>query len=97
MQQPSVLKKTIYQYPIAGVLMALLLTGFQVHAEPASQTDQVAEAAIVLNQAQQVGGPPNSIVPPIGAATSPHHQNTPELPTPSISPAQPDTNLVQST
>ncbi|ONG38728.1 hypothetical protein BKE30_11200 [Alkanindiges hydrocarboniclasticus] len=96
MQQPSVLKKTIYQYPIAGVLMALLLAAFQVHAEPASQTDQVAEAAIVLNQAQQVGGPPlNSIVPPIGAATSPHHQNTPELPTPTITPAQPDT--VQAT
>lgn len=92
----AVLRDKCHQYLIIFIMMVLLLTAVQTHAEPATQADQVAEAAIVVNQTKQAGGPVlNSAIPPISAPTN--NQSNVENSTSAERPAQADPNLIQAT
>lgn len=98
MPLPLAFKQKIHHLTTVYVLLALLLVPFLSHAETADQSDQVAETAIILNQAKQVGGPAlNKILPPVTTENTANIQtNTHSNSVSTSPPAQPDTNLVQA-
>lgn len=94
----------VHHYAIMGVLIAWLLVAFSVNAETLDQSDQAAEAAIVINQAKQANGAAlNSVIPTISGSITPNQQNNAKTalisPNPSLSPSsvQADPDLIQAT
>lgn len=93
MPLPAIVKQKYSLYGVIALCMAWLLASVHTQAETPAQTDQRAEAAIILEQAKQLGGPPlnRAVVPGI-----PANQSAAEAPTPAPTPAQPDPNLIQA-
>lgn len=93
----------VHHYAMMGVLMAWLLIAFSVNAETLDQSDQAAEAAIVINQTTQANGAAlSNVIPTISGSSTPNQQNNaktaPISPNTSLSPSsvQADPNLIQA-
>lgn len=93
----------VHHYAMMGVLMAWLLVAFSVNAETLDQSDQAAEAAIVINQTTQANGAAlSNVIPTISGSSTPNQQNNaktaPISPNTSLSPSsvQADPNLIQA-
>ncbi|RYY79752.1 MAG: TPM domain-containing protein [Moraxellaceae bacterium] len=84
--------------------MAWLLVAFSVNAETLDQSDQAAEAAIVIKQAKQANGAAlNSVIPTLSGSSTLNDQDNSQTasisPNTSLSPSsvQADPNLIQAT